>query len=90
MKKLFLLVFIALAFVACKPDSVSGYVVDMEFVPEHSMSYYDVVLKMPRVKRIPDKYFVWVADRNRSQRIEVNRSFYKQLRKGQYINLKNN
>ena len=88
LKKLFLLAFVFLTFVACKPENVSGYVVDMEYQPAHSESYYDITLKMPRARSIPDKYLIWIADRNRSRCIEVEKSFYKQLRKGQFVNLK--
>ena len=87
LKKSLLLTFIILTFFACDSEDISGYVVDMEYKPAHLECYYDVVLKRPMVKHIPDKYLIWVADRNRSRSIKVEKSLYKQLRKGQYVNL---
>ncbi|MCD8267549.1 MAG: zinc finger-like domain-containing protein [Parabacteroides sp.] len=88
--RLLTIAFIALIFVSCDSGNVSGYVVDMEYKPAHTKCRYDVVLKIPIVEDIPDEYVIWVADRHISRRIKVEKSLYKQLRKGQYVNLATN
>ena len=83
------ILFLLLTFSACTPRTdVSGYVVDMEFVPKHSETSYNIVLKMPQSKTVPDRWVVWIADRNRVVRVDVREETYKKIIKGNFVELK--
>lgn len=62
MRKVLFLILTGLCLVGCKNSPVRGYVVGKSFVPAHNTTNYDVILKKPMVKSVPDQWIVWVAD----------------------------
>lgn len=86
MKKLFLIVCLAIIMAGCTHEIKNGYVVGKEYSPEHTEIKYNVCLKMVQSKRIPGRYLVWVADSVSVQCIEMNKGIFDSLNVGDYYN----
>lgn len=91
MKKIFLVICFVVALIGCTDihEVKQGYVVAQKCVPQHSQSYYNVCLKIPMVRVVPEQYFVWLADSINVSKIQVTRSMFYDLKLGCYYNLKN-
>ena len=88
MKKIIcILLFIALL-TSCEQSPVSGYVVGKKHTPRHTTSYYDVTLKISRVRVVPESYVVWVADSCRVTPCHVDKQTFERLQHGQYVTQK--
>lgn len=77
-----------LCLASCKESPVSGYVVGKAFIPAHTTTHYDNVLKMPQVKRVPDQWIVWVADSCSVHRCHVEKSTFDRLKHGEFVTSK--
>lgn len=75
---------------SCKESPVSGYVVGKSFIPAHTITYYNVVLKMPQTKWNPDEWFVWIADSCGVHSVRVDKSTFDRLNHGQFVTQGNN
>lgn len=73
---------------SCKETLVSGYVVGKKFIPAHTQTHYDVILKKPMVKSVPDQWIVWVADSCGVHRCHVEKSTFDRLKHGEYVTSK--
>ena len=63
-------------------------VVGKSFVPAHNTTNYDVILKKPMVKSVPDQWIVWVADSCRVRSVHVEKSTFDTLKHGQFVTSK--
>lgn len=72
----------------CKESPVSGYVVGKAYVPAHTTSHYDVILKRPMMKHVPDQWIVWVADSCRVHSVHVEKCTFDSLKHGQFVTSK--
>jgi uncharacterized lipoprotein YajG len=85
MKKLVFILLMAYALIGCKQEPVSGYVVGKAYIPKHSVSNYNIILKIPQSKVIPEAYVVWVADSCRVISLHVDKQTFDRLERGQFI-----
>lgn len=88
MRKVLFAILMVLCLASCKESPVSGYVVGKEFVPAHTTTRYNVVLKMPQVQSYPNQWFVWVADSCRVRRCRVDKPTFDRMKRGQYVTSK--
>lgn len=91
MKCYLLVILFVLAFSSCSNENAKqnfGYVVGKEHVPSLSYIEYDVVLKIPAFRFIPDRYIIWVADPCKVYSYDVSEIEYNSLKYGDYTILK--
>ena len=88
MRKVLFAILMVLCLASCKESPVSGYIVGKEFVPAHTTTRYNVVLKMPQVQSYPNQWFVWVADSCRVRRCRVDKPTFDRMKRGQYVTSK--
>lgn len=76
---------LAMASCDCGRDKVhSGYVVGKHYEPARTYPYYDVTLHINRVRHIPEKWVVYVADSCRVRRLSVQKSTFDAVELGEY------
>lgn len=86
MRKILLFILMVVCLAGCNDNPVvSGYVVGKEYVPAHTTSRYDVALKMPRTRHIPDQWVVWLADSCRINVVHVDKSTFDRMKHGQFV-----
>lgn len=88
MRKVLFAILMVLCLASCKESPVSGYVVGKSFVPAHTTTHYNIVLKIPQSKRVPDQWVVWVADSCRVHRVHVEKSTFDRLKHGEFVTSK--
>lgn len=88
MRKVLFVMLMVLCLASCKESPVSGYVVGKAFIPAHTTTHYNVVLKMPQTKRVPDQWVVWVADSCRVRCVHVEKSTFDRLKHGEFVTSK--
>ena len=81
--------FSAFVLLSCeRSGSVSGYVVHKHHEPESVVSVYDPSIHISTLKTYPEKWVVWVADKNGSRPCQVTKEAFDSLRNGQFVELK--
>lgn len=88
MRKVLFAILMVLCFASCKKSPISGYVVGKSFIPAHNTTRYDVILKKPMVKSVPDQWIVWVADSCGVHRCHVEKSTFDRLKHGEFVTSK--
>ena len=90
MKKLLLMICLALSMAGCNDTHKvnKGYIVGMQYVPKHSECYYNVCLKMPMTRVVPEKHFIWLADSVDVCKVSVDKATYGSVKVGLYYDLK--
>lgn len=88
MRKVLFAILMVLCLVSCKESPVSGYVVGKAFVPAHTTTQYNVVLKMPQTRSVPDQWIVWVADSCGVRRCHVDKPTFDRMKHGQFVTSK--
>jgi hypothetical protein len=61
----------------------SGYVVDKEHQPENTELIYDTTFKCDMMHTVPERYVIWVADRNGVEEITVSEKMFNEIKEGQ-------
>lgn len=85
MRKVLFAILMVLCLASCKENTISGYVVGKEFVPAHTYTQYNVVLKMPQTRRVPDQFIMWVADSCGVRRCHVDKTTFTRIKNGQFV-----
>lgn len=73
---------------ACNERPITGYCVGKRFVAAHTETRYNVALKIPQTRRIPDRYTIWVADSTGSHAVLVNKRTFEATKHGEYVRLR--
>ena len=66
----------------CDNKPFHGYIVDKEFIPEHTEKHGK------RRKRVPDTYCIYVANKTGVVKFEVCENKYEELKQGDTITIK--
>lgn len=88
MRKFVFAILMGLLLASCEQRPIRGYVVGKEFAPAHNITEYNVVLNMPLTRRVPDQWFVWVADSSNVRSYNVDSATFNNIRHGDFIRLK--
>ncbi len=83
-----IIILMGLLLASCGQRPVSGYIVGKKHELKHSETHYDVVLKMPITRSIPEKWVVYVADSCGVTPCNVTPETYERLEKGQFVTAK--
>ena len=97
MKKIAMFLILSLVSISCddrcsKKDSendikeIIGYVVDKELIPAHRTSRF--VGKVHSSRYYPEKYYIYVANKEGTVKIRVFEEDYKDINTGDYIRIK--
>ena len=88
MRKFVFAILMGLLLASCEQRPIRGYVVGKQFAPAHNITEYNVVLKMPLTRRVPDQWIVWVADSCCVRRCHVDKPTFNRMKHGQFVTSK--
>nr|DAI81054.1 MAG TPA: Prokaryotic membrane lipoprotein lipid attachment site [Caudoviricetes sp.] len=88
MRKILFAIMMVLFLAGCEESPVKGYVVGKRFIPAHTTTQYNVVLKRPTTTHHSDEWVVWVADSCHIHRVHVDKSTFERLNHGEYVTSK--
>ena len=88
MRRLIFAILMGVLLASCEQRPISGYVVGKQFAPAHNITEYNVVLKMPLTRHVPDQWFVWIADSTNVRSYNVDSATFNNIRHGDFIRLK--
>ena len=90
MRKFVFAILMGLLLASCEQRPIRGYVVGKQFAPAHNITEYNVVLKMPLTRRVPDQWIVWLADSCSVRSYNVDEATFGNVRHGEFIRIKCN
>lgn len=85
-----LLVLCLSIFSSCAKTNIDqGYIVEKEYNPSHTETYYNVALKMPTTRYVSEKYTIWIASKDGVVSKEIEKEVYDSVLLGQFISFDN-
>lgn len=88
MRKFVFAILMGVLLASCEQRPARGYVVGKEFAPAHNITEYNVILKSAHTRRVPDQWFVWIADSTNVRSYNVDSATFNNIRHGDFIRLK--
>ena len=88
MRRLIFAILMGVLLASCEQRRARGYVVGKEYKAAHNVVYRDEATKTLRTRRVPDQWFVWIADSTNVRSYNVDSATFNNIRHGDFIRLK--